>query len=43
MFTTMTAQLSTPTLLRLIEYLHTRSPSKDVSEAIRHPAWASPP
>jgi hypothetical protein len=34
MFTTMTAQLSTPTLLRLIEYLRTRSGSKDVSEAL---------
>ena len=34
MFTTVTAQLSTPTLLRLIEYLRTRSGSKDVSEAL---------
>ena len=34
MFTTVTAQLSTPTLLRLIEHLRTRSESKDVSEAI---------
>jgi hypothetical protein len=34
MFTTMSAQLSTPTLLRLIEYLRTRSDSKDVSEAL---------
>ena len=34
MFTTVTAQLSTPTLLRLIEYLRTRSESKDVSEAL---------
>jgi hypothetical protein len=34
MFTTLTAQVSTSTLLRLIEFLHTRSDSKDVSEAI---------
>lgn len=34
MFTTMSAQLSTHTLLRLIEYLRTRSGSKDVSEAL---------
>lgn len=34
MFTAVTAQLSTPTLLRLIEYLRTRSGSKDVSEAL---------
>ena len=33
MFTTLTAQLSTPTLLRLIEYLRTHSGSQDVSEA----------
>ena len=30
----MTAQLSTPTLLRLIEYLRTRSGSNGVSEAL---------
>ena len=34
MFTTVAAQLSTPTLLRLIEYLRTRSDSHDVSEAL---------
>ncbi|HEX7986990.1 MAG TPA: hypothetical protein VF616_26010 [Duganella sp.] len=34
MITTMTAQLSTPTLLRLIDYLQTRSGSKDISEAL---------
>jgi hypothetical protein len=34
MFTTMSAQLSTPTLLRLIEYLRTRRESNDVSEAL---------
>ena len=34
MFTTLTAQLSTPTLLRLIEYLRTHSGSQDVSEAL---------
>ncbi|HWW68831.1 MAG TPA: hypothetical protein VN089_02720 [Duganella sp.] len=34
MFTTVTAQLSTPTLLRLIDYLQTRSGSNDISEAL---------
>ena len=34
MFTTLAAQVSTSTLLRLIEFLRTRSGSKDVSEAI---------
>ncbi|USX27629.1 hypothetical protein NHH73_04810 [Oxalobacteraceae bacterium OTU3CINTB1] len=34
MFTTVAAQLSTPTLLRLIEYLRMRSDSHDVSEAL---------
>ncbi|HEX8405704.1 MAG TPA: hypothetical protein VF670_13875 [Duganella sp.] len=34
MFTTMSAQLSTPTLLRLIEHLRMRSESKDISEAL---------
>lgn len=34
MFTTLTAQVSTSTLLRLIEFLRTRSDSKDVSEAL---------
>ena len=34
MFTTVAAQLSTHTLLRLIEYLRTRSDSHDVSEAL---------
>ena len=34
MFTTLAAQLSTPTLLRLIEYLRTHSGSQDVSEAL---------
>lgn len=34
MFTTVAAQLSTPILLRLIEYLRTRSDSHDVSEAL---------
>ena len=34
MFTTMSAQLSTHTLLRLIEYLRAHGESKDVSEAL---------
>lgn len=34
MFTTVTAQLSTPTLLRLTEHLQAHSESKDVTQAL---------